>query len=121
MSLKTFLAIISVLAIGYGVAFILAPGTLGAIYGTVDSPTAELMSRFFGVALLPFGLILWFARDMDHAALRNVLVAVAIGDTVGIGVSAMGTLTGVMNAFGWTAVVIYAFGALGALWFLKGN
>ncbi|MCI4677470.1 hypothetical protein K9U39_18395 [Rhodoblastus acidophilus] len=121
MSVKTFLAVISILAVAYGVAFILAPGTLGAIYGTANSPASEMMSRFFGVALLPLGLILWFARDFDGPALRNVLVAIAIGDTAGIGVSALGTLAGVMNVMGWTAVLIYVFGAVGAFWFLKGN
>jgi hypothetical protein len=79
------------------------------------------MARFFGVALPPFGMMLWFARRLDRPALRNVLVAVASGATAGTGVAAIGNVTGIMNAMGWNADLNYAFGTLGALWFLKGN
>lgn len=121
MSLKTFPAIISVFSIAYCVSFVLAPRMLGAIRRTVDSPTSELIALFFGVALPPFGMILWFARRLDRPALRNVLDAVASGATAGTGVAAIGNVTEIMNAMGWTAALIYAFGTLGALWFLKGN
>ncbi len=118
MSVKIFLAILAILAVAFGVGFLVAPAALGSVYGTQNTPTSELMARFFGDALLGWGLILWFARNFDGAPLRFVLLATGVADVVAVVFAAESVMAGVVNAIGWSTVLIYLFGAVGSFYFL---
>ena len=119
MTMKTWFTIISVIGIVFGVGFLLVPEQLGSIYGLKESPDVELGQRFFGAALLAWALIAWFAKDFrDAVTLRGVLIASAIGHTAGLLVSVFGTLSGVMNAVGWSSALVFLFGAVGSIYFL---
>jgi len=119
MSSKLYLTIAAVLAILYGIGFVLVPAKMGELYGVQPEPHAILNVQYFGSALLAWGVILWFARDLDWAAVRGVLIGSVVGDAVGGLLSVWGISKGLVNAFGWTSVVIYVLLLLGALYFLK--
>ena len=119
MSSKLYLTIAAVLAILYGIGFVLIPAKMGELYGVQPEPHAILNVQYFGSALLAWGVILWFARDLDWAAVRGVLIGSVVGDAVGGLLSVWGISQGLVNAFGWTSVVIYVLLLLGALYFLK--
>jgi hypothetical protein len=119
MSVKTFLTILSLIGLLFGVAELLAPETMANIYGAQTSPHAALMSRLFGVALLAWAMIGWFAKDFhDEADLRHVLAPTAFANSAGLIVAAMGTMNGVTNAMGWVSALIFLFGAVGSFYFL---
>jgi hypothetical protein len=119
MTIRTFFAILAVLSVLFGIGFVLAPAQVLANYGIEHSPALALLGRLFGGALLTLGIILWLARDFhDEAAIRTVLVAALIGDAVNLVVAIIGTLSGVVNALGWSTVLIYLFGAAGSGYFL---
>jgi hypothetical protein len=118
MTIKTFFAIIAVLALVHGVGFVLVPELVAAGYGMATSASTLLMSRLFGAALLGLGLIFWFTRDGSSESVRSVLIATIIGNTVGLVVVIMGTMAGTLNAMGWVAVLIYLFGAAGSAYFV---
>ena len=119
MTIRMFFAILAVLSVLFGIGFVLAPAQVLANYGVEHSPALALLGRLFGGALLTLGIILWLARDFrDEAAIRTVLVAALIGDAVNLVVATLGTLSGVVNALGWTTVLIYLFGAAGSGYFL---
>jgi hypothetical protein len=119
MTIRTFFAILAVLSVLFGIGFVLAPAQVLANYGIEHSPALALLGRLFGGALLTLGIILWLARDFrDDAATRTVLVAALVGDAVNLVVATMGTLSGVVNALGWSTVLIYLFGAAGSGYFL---
>lgn len=119
MTIKTFFAILAVLSVLFGIGFVLAPAQVLANYGIEHSPALALLGRLFGGALLTLGIILWLARDFrDDVAIRTVLVAALIGDAVNLVVATMGTLSGVVNALGWSTVLIYLFGTAGSAYFL---
>jgi hypothetical protein len=119
MTIRTFFAILAVLSVLFGIGFVLAPAQVLASYGIAHSPALALLGRLFGGALLTLGIILWLARDFrDDAAIRTVLVAALIGDAVNLVVATMGTMSGVVNALGWSTVLIYLFGAAGSGYFL---
>jgi len=64
------------------------------------------------------GLLCWLARNVsDSAAQRAMILAFLIADVIGLIVSLMGTLSGVFNAVGWSAVVIYLVLSLGFAYF----
>lgn len=107
MNTRTLLTIAAVLALLFALGLLLIPATIGPLYGFAGTPAEVLITRFFGSALLAIGLINWLAKDADYADLRPILLGNLIGDAVGALVAMMGTLSGVMNALGWSTVVIY--------------
>jgi len=119
MTIKTFFAIFAVLSVLFGVGFVLAPGQVLSNYGVESSPAIALMSRLFGGTLLAMAVILWSARDFhDAAAVRAVLIGTGIADAVNFVVATAATSSGTINALGWSTVVIYLCGAVGAAYFL---
>jgi hypothetical protein len=119
MTIKTFFAIFAVLSVVFGIGFVLAPGQVLSNYGVENSPAVALMSRLFGGTLLAMAVIFWFARDIhDEAALRAVLIGTGIADAVNLVVAIVATSSGTINALGWTTVLIYLCGAVGAAYFL---
>ncbi len=113
MKFRTFLMIAAVVALVYALALLLVPGTMDASYGTGPSAGEMLTDRMFGSALLAWGLILWMARDFTGASARPIIIGSLVGEAVFFVVALTGTLGGVMNSTGWTAVVIALVFALG--------
>ena len=118
MRLSIFLILNAVIALVFGIGFVLAPGTMGTLYGMTPGPEVNLAGQFFGVELIAVGLLCWLARDVsDSAAQHAMILAFLIADVIGLIVSIMGTLSGVFNAVGWSAVVIYLVLSLGFAYF----
>ena len=122
MKFSTLMVANAVLAFGYAAGMLLLPATLLANYGLTTGTSEKMMAQFFGVGLAFVGLITWLTRNITDAAAQSALVlALLIGDVIGLVVSVMGTLSGAMNALGWSAVAIYAFLGLGAGYFQFGK
>lgn len=107
MNTRTLLTASAVVALVFALGLLLMPAFMGNLYGLGSSPVQTLLARFFGTGLLAVGLINWFAKDMDYAVLRPIILGNLIGDAVGLIVALMGTLGTVMNATGWLTVVLY--------------
>jgi hypothetical protein len=117
MKLRTFLMIVGVVALLYGLGLLLLPAFMATTYGFGTSASEILLARFFGVAMLTLGLINWLAKDLTGASAKPVILGSLIGDLVGAIVALMGTLSGVMSAVGWSAFVIYLLFVLGFAYF----
>ncbi len=117
MKLRTFLSIVAVVALLYGLGLLLLPAFMATTYGFGTSPSEILLARFFGVGMLTLGLINWLAKDLTGAGIKPVVLGGLIGDAVGVVVALMGTLSGVMSAAGWSAVVIYLLFVIGFAYF----
>jgi hypothetical protein len=118
MTVKLYFAIFAVLSLLFGIGFVLAPGQVLSNYGIENSPTVALMSRLFGGTLLAIAVILWSARDFAEAAVRPVLMGLCVADVVNLVVAIMAVSAGTTNALGWSTVLIYLCGAVGAGYFL---
>jgi hypothetical protein len=113
-NLKRFLAIAAVITLINGISYTLAPNALLPTYGVEPSAGSALGFRFFGAALLTFGLIMWLLRaSNDWIAMRALLIGASVGNIVGIIVSLWAIFGHVMNAAGWLFVVTYAVLLLG--------
>ena len=117
MNLRTFFVISAVVALLYALGLILMPATLDSMYGFGTSASEQLLSRLFGVELLALGLIQWLAKDLPAASVRPIIIGSLSANVVGTIVSLMGTLGGVMNSLGWSAVAIYLLLGLGFAYF----
>jgi hypothetical protein len=119
MRSSTAFLIGAVLALAFGIGFILVPAMVLSVYGVTGDPATLLMARFFGLALLQVGLTLWLLKETrDAATQRGLALGGAIGAVAGIVVALMGTLAGTLNAMGWSVVAIYAlllFGYMGVM------
>jgi hypothetical protein len=111
---NTVFLIAAILALAFGLSFLLVPGAVLPMYGiSPDAPTL-LMSRFFGVALVHLGLALYLIREVrDAAAVRALALAGVVGSVCGMLVALQGVLGGGTNALGWSTVAIYGFLLLG--------
>jgi hypothetical protein len=118
MKLSTFLSIVGVVAILFGIGFVAAPADVLEQYGITADRYVVIMSRFFGGALINIGLIAWFARNIaDALGRRSIVLAGLIGDLIGFFVALQGQMSGDINALGWSTVVIYGLFALGFAYF----
>jgi len=117
MNLRTFLTIAAIVALVYALGLILMPALMATTYGFGTSASEILLTRFFGVELLVLGVIYWLAKDFTGASARPLITGSLIGNIVGTFFALMGTLNGVMNSLGWSAVAVYLLLALGFAYF----
>jgi hypothetical protein len=97
--------------------FLLVPATAGALFGVPAEPHVILIERFFAAALLGLGVIQWIARDFrDWAAVRGVLIGIAVGDVLLLLVNIWGTIRNLMNAFAWSSTILLVLLLIGALY-----
>jgi hypothetical protein len=66
MKLSTFLSIVGVVAVLFGIGFVAAPADVLEQYGITADRYVVIMSRFFGGTLINIGLIAWFARNRSY-------------------------------------------------------
>lgn len=122
MTPKAYFSIFGVVSGLFGIGFVLAPAQVLMIYGIESSPAVELAARLCGGTLLAVALILWSAKDFrDQAAMRAVLVASVLSDAVNFVVVLLAVTSGTINAFGWSTVLIFLCGALGAGYLLAAS
>lgn len=117
MNLRTFLTIAATVALAFALGLILMPGFMTTTYGFGASASEILLARFFGAELLALGVIYWLAKDSSGANARPLITGSLIGNAVGAYFALMGTLGGVMNAVGWSAVAVYFLIGLGFAYF----
>jgi len=114
VKLNAFLTINAIIAGVFGLGFVLFPGQVTSLYGPEINAPLEYMGQLFGATLLAFAVLTWVARNAPDSETRGaMLLALFVGDSVGFVVALMGQLGGVMNALGWSTVVIYLLLAIG--------
>jgi peptidoglycan/LPS O-acetylase OafA/YrhL len=120
MTSRSLLTIIAVVAVLYGLAFVLIPDSINALYGVPSEPHVALYTRFFGSALLGFGVIDWFAKDFrSWDAIRGVLIGAIVTTAIGGLIALYAVLSGLSNAMTWTSVLVYALLFVGAVYCLS--
>ncbi|HEX5962139.1 MAG TPA: hypothetical protein VFY42_00290, partial [Gemmatimonadales bacterium] len=108
MPLRTLLLIAGLIALVFGLGFLLMPKPMLALYGVPADPTVVLISRFFGAALVQLGLVLYLIRDVgDLRTQRGVIIGSFIGSVAGLVVALTGQFWGLVNTLGWLNVAIY--------------
>jgi hypothetical protein len=117
MKQRTFFMIVSIVGAVFALALILAPAFMDSTYGTGPSAAEMLTDRLYGSALLGISVVTWMARDLAAPGVRAVIMGNLVGGVVGFVVSLWGMLDHVMNATGWSTVVIYFLIAVGFAYF----
>ena len=119
MKLNAFLIINAIIAAVFGLGFVFVPGQVLSLYDIAGGDQIELIGQLFGASLVAFAVVTWSVRNApDSEARRAILLALLVGDAVGFIVALIGQLGGVVNAVGWSTVVIYLVLAIGFAYFL---
>ena len=122
MRLRSLLLVAGIIALTFGLGFLLAPRTLLPLYGVAVDSGIVLVSRFFGAALIQLGMVLYLIRDVsDIRTQRGVVIGSFLGSLAGLVVALTGQFWGVVNQLGWSTVAIYGLLTLGYGSFMFGR
>jgi predicted alpha/beta hydrolase len=118
MTFKLVCIINSVLAFGFGIAFVIAAEPTAAMYAIEGAPglTAQglLTANLLGAAFIGFGVVSFQARDAaDSVARRAIALGFVVGHVIAAVMAILGITSGAVNALGWSTVAIYALLAAG--------
>jgi hypothetical protein len=114
MPLRALLLIAGILALAFGLGFLLMPRPMLTLYGVPTDPSVVLMARFFGGALVQIGLVFYLIRDVgDPRTQRGVVIGSFLGSVAGLVVALTGQFWGLVNELGWSTVAIYGLLTLG--------
>ena len=119
MNIRTAFTINTVMALLFGIGFLLLPGFLLPIFGMSSAPAAAFLAQLLGSALIGIAVVSWLVRDSGYSPpVRAILIGLLIFNVLGFIVSLLAVLTGVMNAVGWIIPAAFLIEALPRVYFL---
>jgi hypothetical protein len=114
MKLNSFLMVATLVAAVFGLAFLLAPSQLVAMYGVTLTPATEVIGRIAGSVILGFAIVFWGARNGSGSeTLKAVMTAGLFANALDALILLHATVTGLVNGLGWLQVLINGGLAIG--------
>lgn len=114
MNLRNLFILTAVVGLVFGLGFLIFPDQLLQLYDVQLSEAGLYISRLIGTVFIGVGIITWQARySNDSAARRAIVTGLFIDFLLGLVVSIMMMVSDVVNALGWSTVIIYLFFTLG--------
>jgi len=114
MSYKVIFVLNALVAIIFGIGFLVVPTIALKQFGVDEYASTKLILQFFGTGLLTIGLLAWFAKNVTDASVQKGMgVAMLIGSLAGLVMSVIGVATGAVRILGWLTILIYAVFTLG--------
>ena len=108
----------AILTAVFGIGFILVPEQILSLYGVNPNPALILIGHLFGAVLISLALLAWLTRKFnDTEARRAIILALLIGEAIGLILSFIGQINGILNNLGWFIVLVYFFMTLGLAYF----
>jgi hypothetical protein len=105
MNRQTFMSVAAVVSVVSGIAALLAPGQLAAVFGVKLDDVGVGQERLLGAAYLGYAATVWFARDVrDLAAKRAIAMGNVLGWAVSLVVTIAGIATGLAGTQAWLLV-----------------
>ena len=118
MKLKTLLILNAIVSGLSGLSALLIPTKVLTMYGVYANSAVLLMAQYSGLGSIAIALVAWFSRNIEFAQARKTLIpALMITHLIGIIISILGTISGIMKV-GWPVVGIYLIFSLGYFYFL---
>jgi hypothetical protein len=120
--MKTFMTIAVMIAVIFGVGFLIIPDWTIKLYGVTLNDSGRFVARYLGSALLGMGMTWWDARYATSRSelVRGGLFGALIFSFTGLIVAVWDALAGPSNNFVWVNALIYAFLAVGfGIFFFK--
>ena len=115
MTFRTLLVIKAVVCLVFGLFLLLAPGALLNLLGATLNDGGTFTAREYGAALIGTLLLTWFAKNVKAPDARAaILLDLLVYDLIGVIITSSVVIPGVLNALGWSIVVVYLFFTMGS-------
>ncbi|MDP2469319.1 MAG: hypothetical protein Q8W45_06955 [Candidatus Palauibacterales bacterium] len=115
MTFRTLLLAKAAVCLAFGVYLLAAPTSLLGLLGADLTGAGLFTAREYGAAMIGTLLLAWFAKDAQAGDARGaILLDLFVYDGIGVIVTAWAILTGILNALGWSIVLVYAFFMVGS-------
>jgi hypothetical protein len=115
MTFRTLLVIKAVVCLVFGLFLLLAPGALLNLLGATLNDDGTFTAREYGAALIGTLLLTWFAKNVKAPDARAaILLDLFVYDLIGVIITSSVVISGVLNALGWSIVVVYLFFTTGS-------
>lgn len=119
MKLNTLFIITGIIGLFFGLLTLLIPGSFYSFYGGELTDHGKNAAQLQGAAYLGYAMLLFFAtRAKDLIARRAIVIGLTIHFLIGLVVSLKLQLAGIVNAWGWSTVIIFLLLTLGYVYFL---
>lgn len=112
MSYKILFVLNAIVVAAFGLLLLIAPETGLTQFAMTARAQEVFMARAIGAALVSLGVLLWFAKDADEAAQKNLGMAALAGAVLALIVTIMGVAT-VFKGLGWIVLVVEVVFGLG--------
>jgi hypothetical protein len=120
--LNSFLMLATIVAAVFGLAFLIAPSALVAMYGVTLTPATEVIGRIAGSVILGFAVVFWGARNgSGPEAFKAAMMGGLIANALDALILLHATVTGLLNGLGWVQVLINGALAVGFWYFAYGK
>ena len=117
MKIGTLFTVNAILALAFGLGFLIVPAHTLAPYGVEMNVQGLFIGRLFGASLIGYGIVSWLLRGAGETeAVRAVAISFTVADALGAVIAIWMVLTHNVNALGWStdAIEAQAFGFLAA-------
>ncbi|HUW12992.1 MAG TPA: hypothetical protein VM537_24915 [Anaerolineae bacterium] len=119
MNLRNLFTLNLIFAVFFGLSCSLLPVWVLQLYGLVPGEAAIWTTRLAGGSILGFATLMWFGRkSASPEARRAIAVALLVQDLVGLFASIEIQLSGSVNAFGWSSILLYGFLSIAYAYFV---
>jgi hypothetical protein len=107
MTRQTFMSLAAAVSVGTGLAALLAPAQLAAVFGVTLDDVGILQARLLGAAYLGYGAIVWFGKDIrENAARRAIALGSFVSWALSLVVTAAGVVMGPAGTMSWLLVAL---------------
>ena len=111
MSIRVLATVTAAIAGLLGLGALLVPAQFVAPYGVELDEAGLLMARLLGAHLVPLAVLNWLARDdleRRTGARAGIVAANVATPALSIVVTALATVSGVVNELGWGQIALLA-------------
>lgn len=120
MTFKTLMIIKAVVCLSLGIPILLAPAFVYSLIGTSIAAGGAFAAREYGASLMGNLMLAWFAKGASESEPRRAIaLALCVYDAVGLVVTLIALLAGVLGPVGWVVAAIYLFFAVAFGSFLR--
>ena len=114
MKHSTFMVIAAVLALVFGLAFLLIPAQLLSLYGITLEADGQWIARCLGSAFVGTAVTTWLGKNAPQGdALNAILLGDFVLSVTGLIPAVLYAIYGSANALIWSTTAIYLFLAVG--------
>jgi hypothetical protein len=107
MKTSAYHSVWALISLGYGLLFVLTPALVGSLYGLGTEQQLLMMCRYFGIALVGFGMFRWMVRNsVDPSATRLFVTTDLIYCVLLTVLTLHSIVSGAQGSFGWSTVAL---------------